>query len=176
MEHLLHALQTRFTQNMSRHPGISWDAVQAKLEASPEKLVTLREMEATGGEPDVIGYDSAQSQYIFCDCSPESPVERRSLCYDQAALDARKANKPKDSAVHMAEAMGTRLLTEAEYYHLQTLGVFDIKTSSWVSTPDETRALDGALFCSRRYNRVFTYHNGAESYYASRGFRAILEV
>ena len=176
METLLGLLQARFKQNMNLHAGMDWGEIQARLEANPEKLETLHQMEASGGEPDVIGYDSETSAYIFCDCSPESPVERRSLCYDQAALDARKANKPRDSAVHMAEVMGARLLTETEYRELQTLGVFDVKTSSWIFTPDEVRVLGGALFCDRRFDRVFTYHNGADSYYASRGFRCVLQV
>ena len=173
---LLGLLQTRFEGNMDRHAGMDWSAVLAKLEANPEKLETLRQMEDSGGEPDVIGYDSGASVYLFCDCAPETPSGRRSLCYDQAALDGRKANKPQDSAVHMAEAMGARLLTEAEYYDLQKLGVFDGKTSSWVFTPDDTRSLGGALFCDRRFDRVFTYHNGADSYYSSRGFRCLLLV
>jgi len=176
MESLLNLLQARFEQNMDRHAGLDWKAVQVRLEANPEKLETLRQMEESGGEPDVIGYDSETDRYTFCDCSPESPIERRSLCYDQAALEARKANKPRDSAVHMAEVMGARLLTEAEYYELQTLGVFDVKTSSWIFTPDDTRSLGGALFCDRRFDRVFTYHNGADSYYASRGFRSAVQV
>jgi len=176
METLLNLLQARFEQNTDRHADMDWTAILTRLEAKPEKLETLRQMEASGGEPDVIGYDSEAELYTFCDCSPESPIERRSLCYDQAALEARKANKPRDNAVHMAEVMGARLLTEAEYYELQTLGVFDVKTSSWIFTPDDTRSLGGALFCDRRFDRVFTYHNGADSYYASRGFRAVVQV
>jgi len=176
MENLLNLLQARFEQNRNRHEGIDWNAVQVKLEVNPERLETLQQMEESGGEPDVIGYDEEAAVYLFCDCSPESPAGRRSLCYDQVALEARKANKPADSAVHMAESMGARLLTEAEYGELQKLGVFDVKTSSWVFTPDDVRSLGGALFCDRRYNRVFTYHNGADSYYSSRGFRCVVQV
>jgi len=176
IETLRKILQARFEQNMNRHEGLDWSAVQAKLEEKPEKWGALGQMEATGGEPDVIGYDSETGEYLFCDCAPESPIDRRSLCYDDAALDGRKENKPKDSAVHMAETMGVRLLTEAEYRTLQTLGKFDAKTSSWIATPAEIRLLGGALFCDRRYDHVFTYHNGAESYYSGRGFRALLRV
>ena len=176
MEHLLNLLQERFEQNMTRHAGIVWLDVQQKLEANPEKMEALRQMEDSGGEPDVIGYDSQSSTYLFCDCSPESPAGRRSLCYDNAALEARKEHKPKDSAVHMAASMGARLLTETEYRNLQALGAFDLKTSSWIATPDEIRSRGGALFCDRRYDHVFTYHNGADSYYGSRGFRCLLDV
>jgi len=173
---LLKVLEERFEKNRNRHKDIDWSLVQAKLEANPEKLQTLGQMEASGGEPDVIGYNAQTGEYIFCDCSPESPAGRRSLCYDQAALDARKDNKPQDSAQHMAVSMGVSLLTEEEYRELQTLGKFDLKTSSWVATPDEMRALGGALFCDRRYDRVFAYHNGADSYYGARGFRGRLCV
>ena len=176
MEHLLNLLKERFDQNMSHHEGMDWNDVQAKLQANPAKLEALGQMEASGGAPDVIGYDSQASAYIFCDCSPESPTGRRSLCYDNAALEARKEHKPKDSAVQMADSMGARLLTETEYRTLQTLGTFDVKTSSWILTPDEIRSRGGALFCDRRYDHVFTYHNGADSYYANRGFRCVLYV
>jgi len=173
---LLKVLEDRFVQNVHRHEGIDWSDVQAKLEANPDKLSTLAQMEATGGEPDVIGFDSDSSAYIFCDCTSESPSGRKSLCYDQAALKARKEHKPRDSAVHMAKSMGASLLTEAEYRALQELDRFDQKTSSWIATPDAIRALGGALFCDRRYGHVFTYHNGADSYYASRGFRCMVRV
>ena len=175
-EALLELLKTRFEANSARHADIAWDAVQLKLDANPEKLWSLAQMEQSGGEPDVIGYDAESAAYIFFDCSSESPIGRRSLCYDADALATRKANKPADSAVHMADSMGVRLLTEAEYRALQTLGTFDVKTSSWVATPAQIRALGGALFCDRRYDHVFTYHNGADSYYSSRGFRCLLEV
>jgi hypothetical protein len=170
----LQALQARFEKNMRRHQGIAWADVQAKLERSPKALQSLREMEATGGEPDVVGHRAGR--YIFCDCSAESPGGRRSLCYDREALDARKENKPQGSAVDRAAEMGVALLTEEQYRHLQTLGEFDEKTSSWIQTPADVRALGGALYCDRRYGRVFVYHNGAQSYYAARGFRAWLEV
>lgn len=161
---------------MNRHKGLEWAGVQARLEASPEKLWTLNEMETTGGEPDVVGHDKKTGEFIFYDCSAESPKGRRSICYDRAALDARKENKPKDSALDMATALGVELLTEAQYRELQKLGNFDLKTSSWVLTPPEIRKLGGALYCDRRYNQVFLYHNGADSYYAARGFRGSLNV
>lgn len=175
-EDLIETLKTRFARNMHRHTGLDWNAVQAKLDANPAKLKALGEMENTGGEPDVIGFDAASGEFVFCDCSAESPAGRRSLCFDRAALDARKENKPKGSAEEMAAAMGVALLTEADYRALQALGEFDRKTSSWVQTPAAIRKLGGALFCDRRYDHVFTYHNGAESYYAARGFRALLRV
>jgi len=161
---------------MNRHKGVDWARVQAKLEASPDKLWSLNEMERTGGEPDVVGFDKKTGEFVFYDCSAESPKGRRSICYDRAALDARKQNKPKDSAIDMADAMGVELLTEEEYRALQKLGEFDTKTSSWVQTPARIRELGGALFCDRRYDTVFLYHNGADSYYAARGFRAVLRV
>jgi len=173
-EELLQALQTRFGKNMHRHKAIAWAKVQARLEGNPGALKALREMEMTGGEPDVIGADAGR--YLFCDCSAESPAGRRSLCYDREALAARKQNKPKGSAVEMAAAMGIELLTEEQYRELQKLGTFDTKTSSWIGTPADVRALGGALFCDRRYGKVFVYHNGAESYYAARGFRGILRA
>ncbi len=161
---------------MSRHKGIVWTKVQAKLETSPAKLQSLNEMEKTGGEPDVIGYDKKKNEYMFCDCSAETPKSRRSICYDPQALKARKEHKPKDSALNMAATMGIELLSEAQYRELQKLGEFDTKTSSWVATPPAIRKLGGALFCDRRFDTVFTYHNGAESYYAGRGFRGMLSV
>ena len=161
---------------MNRHKGLAWAEVQARLEASAEKLWSLSEMERTGGEPDVIGHDQKTGEYVFCDCSAESPKDRRSLCYDREALESRKENKPQDSAVNVAAAMGIELLTEEQYRDLQKLGNFDTKTSSWVKTPSEIRKLGGALFCDRRYDTVFVYHNGAESYYAARGFRGSLKV
>jgi len=173
---LLRILKARFEQNMHRHPGLDWAEVQARLEARPDKLWSLHEMERTGGEPDVVGFDSQTGEYIFYDCKPESPKGRRSLCYDPEALASRKEHKPAGSAVGMAEAMGIELLTEQEYRELQKLGAFDTKTSSWVKTPPEIRKLGGAMFCDRRYNTVWTYHNGAESYYAARGFRGSLRV
>ena len=173
---LLRALKARFEKNMNRHKDLAWDKVQAKLEANAEKLWSLHEMERTGGEPDVVGHDKKTGEYIFCDCSAESPKGRRSVCYDREALEARKEHKPKDSAVDMATAMGIELLTEEQYRELQKLGEFDTKTSSWVKTPPEIRKLDGALFCDRRFDHVFVYHNGAESYYAARGFRGSLRV
>lgn len=173
---LLRTLKERFEENMSRHKGIPWDKVRAKLESKSEKLSSLNEMERTGGEPDVVGYDKKKDEYIFYDCSAESPKDRRSLCYDREALDSRKEHKPKNSAIDMAAAMGIEILTEEEYRELQNLGEFDLKTSSWVKTPDEIRELGGALFCDRRYDHVFTYHNGAESYYSARGFRGVLRV
>jgi len=161
---------------MSRHRGLDWTEVQAKLEAIPEKLWSLHEMEETGGEPDVVAYDQKSGEYVFCDCSAESPKGRRSLCYDREALEARKEHKPENSALDTAAAMGIELLTEEQYRALQKLGNFDSKTSSWVKTPSNIRKLGGALFCDRRYNTVFLYHNGAESYYAARGFRGSLRV
>jgi hypothetical protein len=173
---LLQVLKARFEKNMHRHPSLAWSDVLARLEANPDALSSLHQMDSTGGEPDVIGHDRKTGQLTFCDCSAESPTGRRSLCYDRKALDARKENKPKGSAVEMAAAMGIELLTEAQYRALQKLGEFDRKTSSWVKTPDEIRSLGGAIFCDRRYDTVFTYHNGAESYYAARGFRGSLRV
>jgi hypothetical protein len=175
-EELLKTLKARFEKNMNRHKGLEWASVQAKLEASPDKLWSLSEMERTGGEPDVVGRDKKTGEVIFYDCAEESPKGRRSICYDREALDARKENKPKDNAVGMAAAMGIELLTEEEYRELQKLGEFDTKTSSWVKTPAVVRELGGALFCDRRFNTVFTYHNGAESYYAGRAFRGSLRV
>ena len=173
---LLEELKTRFEKNMNRHKGLEWAGVQAKLEADPEKLWSLSEMERTGGEPDVIGFDKKTGEYIFYDCSAESPKGRRSYCYDGAAWDSRKQHKPENAAVDAAADMGIELLTEEQYRELQTLGEFDLKTSSWVLTPAEVRDLGGAIFCDRRFGRVFTYHNGAESYYAARGFRGVLKV
>lgn len=175
-EELLTVLQRRFEKHVDRHPGIAWEDVRARIEANPQKLRSLYEMERTGGEPDVVGYDEATGEYIFCDCSPQSPAGRRSLCYDDEALESRKANKPQGSAVGMAAAMGIELLTEEEYRALQRLGPFDTKTSSWLKTPNEVRRLGGALFGDYRFGRVFVYHNGAESYYAARGFRGLLRV
>ena len=169
-------MKARFEKNTNRHQALEWAKVQAKLEAHPEKLWSLNEMENTGGEPDVVGHDKTTGEYIFYDCSPESPNGRRSLCYDREALDSRKENKPKDNAVDMAAAMGIELLAEEQYRELQALGKFDTKTSSWVKTPSAIRKLGGALFCDRRYDTVFLYHNGAESYYAARGFRGSLRV
>jgi hypothetical protein len=173
---LLSLLKTRFEKNMSRHKNINWAKVQTKLEASAEKLWSLHKMEETGGEPDVVGYDQRTDEYIFSDCSEESPKGRRSLCYDREALDSRKEHKPADSAMDLAAAMGIEILSEEQYRELQKLGNFDLKTSSWVKTPAEIRKLGGALFCDRRFNTVFLYHNGAESYYAARGFRCSLRV
>jgi hypothetical protein len=175
-EELLGALKTRFEKNMNRHEGVEWDKVKAKLEANPAKLWSLSEMERTGGEPDVVGSDKKTGEYIFYDCSAESPKGRRSVCYDRAALEARKEHKPADSAIDMAAAMGIEILTEEQYRALQKLGAFDLKTSSWIMTPAAIRKLGGALFCDRRYDTVFTYHNGADSYYAARGFRGSLSV
>ena len=175
-DELLKTLQTRFEKNMNRHKGLEWPKVQAKLEANAEKLWSLSEMELTGGEPDVVGHDKKTGEYIFYDCSAESPKDRRSICYDRAALDARKEHKPKDSAIDMATAMGVEILTEEQYRELQKLGNFDTKTSSWIKTPPEIRKLGGALYCDRRYDHVFVYHNGADSYYAARGFRGALRV
>lgn len=176
IDELINTLKDRFAKNMRRHAGIDWDSVQAKLLVSPEKLRILYEMERTGGEPDVVAYDGETGEFIFYDCSPESPAGRRSLCFDRKALDARKENKPAGNAMEMAAAMGIEILTEQQYRELQTLGEFDKKTSSWVSTPAKIRDLGGALFCDRRYDHVFVYHNGAESYYAARGFRGRLLV
>jgi hypothetical protein len=173
---LLKALKARFEKNMKRHKGLEWAKVQAKLEANPEKLWSLDDMEITGGEPDVVGYDKKTGEYIFYDCSAESPKDRRSLCYDSKALESRKEHKPKNSAVEMAADMGIELLSEEQYRELQKLGNFDTKTSSWVKTPSDIRKLGGALFCDRRYDHVFLYHNGAESYYAGRGFRGSLRI
>jgi hypothetical protein len=173
---LLGALQARFDKNMNRHKGLEWAKVQAKLEANTEKLWSLHEMERTGGEPDVVGQDKKTGEYIFFDCSAESPKGRRSVCFDREALKARKEHKPENNALDMAAAMGTELLTEEQYRELQKLGEFDTKTSSWVKTPSDIRKLGGGLFCDRRYDTVFVYHNGAESYYAARGFRGSLKV
>jgi hypothetical protein len=173
---MIATLKTRFEKNMARHKGVDWADVQAKLEAQPKKLWSLSEMERTGGEPDVVGFDKKTGEYIFYDCAVESPKERRSLCYDREALNSRKEHKPANSAVEMAADIGIELLTEEQYGELQQLGKFDLKTSSWVATPPEVRKLGGAIFCDRRYERVFTYHNGAESYYAVRGFRGSLRV
>ncbi len=173
---LLETLKDRFERHMPRHAGVAWPAVFARLTSSPEMLKALAAMEASGGEPDVVDHDPASGEVVFVDCSAESPAGRRSLCYDADALAARKANKPGGSAAAMADAMGVRLLTEAEYCRLQTLGRFDLKTSSWIATPAAVRTLGGALFCDRRYDQVFVYHNGAESYYAARGFRGLLRV
>jgi hypothetical protein len=175
-EDLIRALKARFEKNMNRHKGLEWVQVQPKLEANTEKLWSLNEMERTGGEPDVVGHDKKTGEFIFYDCSPESPKGRRSVCYDREALESRKENKPKDNAMDMAAAMGIELLTEEQYRGLQELGNFDTKTSSWVKTPSDIRKLGGAIFCDRRYNNVFVYHNGAESYYAARGFRGWLRV
>jgi len=174
-DELIEVLKARFEKNMHRHEGISWTAVQARLERNPAALKSLRAMEASGGEPDVIG-DEKSGHITFCDCSPESPSGRRSLCYDREALDARKENKPQGSAVEMAAEMGIELLTEQQYRELQELGELDAKTSSWIRTPADVRSLGGALFCDRRYGKVFVYHNGAQSYYAARGFRGRLRV
>ncbi|HVK31504.1 MAG TPA: DUF4256 domain-containing protein [Burkholderiaceae bacterium] len=173
---LLQSLQGRFEQHMHRHKGVAWDAVLARLEASPTALVSLGQMEASGGEPDVIGEADPTGRFIYCDCALESPPGRRSLCFDREALNARKENRPEGSAVEMALAMGIELLTEEQYRALQQFGEFDTKTSSWVATPQDVRSLGGALFCDRRYGKVFTYHNGAQSYYAARGFRGRLRV
>jgi hypothetical protein len=175
-EELVRTLKARFEKNMNRHKGLEWAKVQAKLEANPEKLWSLNEMERTGGEPDVVGHDTEMGEYIFYDCSAESPKGRRSLCYDREALESRKEHKPENSAIDMVAAMSIELLTEEQYRELQKLGNFDLKTSSWVKTPANIRKLGGALFCDRRYDTVFVYHNGAESYYAARGFRGSLRV
>jgi hypothetical protein len=175
-EDLLETLKTRFEKNMTRHRGLEWANIQARLEAEPEKLSSLNEMERTGGEPDVVGHDGKAGEYIFFDCSAQSPKGRRSLCYDRKAQESRKEHPPKNNALDMAAAMGIELLTEAQYRELQKLGEFDTTTSSWVRTPPEIRRLGGAVFCDRRYDTVFLYHNGAESYYAARGFRGSLRV
>ncbi|HEX5553925.1 MAG TPA: DUF4256 domain-containing protein [Chitinophagaceae bacterium] len=173
---LLSTLKARFDKNMSRHKGLQWTKVQAKLEDNPDKLWSLNEMEKTGGEPDIVGHDKKSGEYLFYDCAPESPKGRRSLCYDREALESRKAHKPENTAVDMAAAMGITLLTEDQYLELQKLENFDTKTSSWVKTPPDVRKFGGALFCDRRYGKVFLYHNGADSYYAARGFRGALGV
>jgi len=173
---LLDTLEARFEKNPNRHEGLEWTKIETKIEANPEKLVALYEMENTGGEPDVVHYDKKNGEYIFYDCAPESPSGRRSLCYDRAALDARKANKPANDAMSMAKYMGIEILTAAQYQELQQLGKFDTKTSSWIETPSEVRKLGGALFCDYRYETIFIYHNGADSYYAARGFRGALRV
>jgi hypothetical protein len=175
-DELLSALKARFEKHMNRHKGLEWAKVQAKLEANTKALWSLHEMERTGGEPDVVGHDTRTGEYIFNDCSAESPKGRRSLCYDREALESRKENKPENNAMDMATAMGIELLTEEQYRKLQKLGNFDTKTSSWVKTPSDIRKLGGALFCDRRYDTVFVYHNGAESYYAARAFRGSLRV
>lgn len=173
---LLELLSSRFEKNMTRHPELSWKKVLMRLEKNPDKLWSLNEMENSGGEPDVVGYDKKKDVFIFFDCSAESPAGRRSFCYDPEALASRKEHKPKNSAIGLATTMGVEILSEEQYRFLQTLGSFDLKTSSWVNTPDEIRVLGGALFCDRRFNTVFVYHNGVESYYAGRGFRACLYV
>lgn len=175
-EELLKTLKQRFEKNINRHKNIEWSKVKTKLEANTGKLWSLNEMERTGGEPDAVGYDKKSGEYIFYDCSAESPKERRSLCYDREALNARKEYKPKNSAMDMAAEMGIEMLNEEQYRELQKLGNFDLKTSSWIITPAEIRKLGGAIFCDRRYDHVFTYHNGADSYYAARGFRGLLKV
>jgi hypothetical protein len=175
-EELLLVLQERFEKNMKRHKGVEWNKVRARLESQPEKLWSLSEMESTGGEPDVVAHDKKSGAYIFYDCATESPKGRRSLCYDHEALEARKEHKPANSAVNMAEEMGIEMLTEQQYRELQKLGTFDAKTSTWITTPSDIRKLRGALFCDWRYGHVFVYHNGAESYYAARGFRGMLRV
>jgi len=175
-EEMIRTLKVRFEENMNRHKGLDWARLQARLEASAVKLWSLHEMERTGGEPDVVGFDKKTGEYIFYDCSAESPEGRRNLCYDREALDSRKKHKPENNMIDMAAAMHIEALTEKQYRELQVLGDFDAKTSSWVKTPDHIRQLGGAIFCDRRYNTVFVYHNGAESYYASRGFRASLRV
>jgi hypothetical protein len=172
---LLSTLKARFEKNMKRHPGVDWNLAQSRLENSPSKCWSLYQMENTGGEPDIVGQDKG-GVFVFVDCAPESPKDRRSLCYDREALDSRKENKPSDSAMEMAEAMGASILTEEQYRGLQRLGEFDTKTSSWIETPAAIRKRGGALFCDRRYDAVFIYHNGAESYYAARGFRAMVKV
>ena len=175
-DELLKILKVRFEKNMNRHAGFTWDKIQAKLHTNPEKVWSLHVMEETGGEPDVVGHDKKTGEYIFYDCSVESPKGRRSLCYDHKALESRKENKPADSALSMAAAMGIELLTEEQYRELQQFGKFDTKSSSWIKTPANIRKLGGAVFCDRRYDTVFLYHNGAESYYAARGFRGSLRV
>lgn len=175
-ENFLQLLRVRFEKNISRHNGMHWENIRKKLENSPHSMWSLYQMEQTGGEPDVISYDPAKDEYLFMDCSPESPSGRRSLCYDQKALESRKSNKPCGNAVDKASEMGIELLTEDQYRMLQVSGPFDLKTSSWIQTPDQIRSLGGALFCDFRYSTVFTYHNGADSYYAARGFRGSLKV
>ena len=175
-EELIKTLKTRFEKNMNRHKGLEWAKIQTKLEADTEKLWSLNEMENTAGEPDVVGFDEKSGKYIFYDCSAETPKGRRSLCYDREALESRKEHKPENNVIDMADAMGIELLTEEQYRELQKLGNFDTKTSSWVKTPADIRKLGGALFCDRRYNCVFVYHNGAESYYGVRGFRGSLKI
>ncbi len=175
-EELLKQLKQRFDKNKDRHKGLEWAKVEARLKGNPSKLWSLNEMERTGGEPDVVGFDKKSGEYLFVDCSPESPKERRSICYDRAALDARKEHKPKTSAMDMAAEMGIEIVSEDQYRELQKVGQFDLKTSSWVLTPTAIRKLGGAIFCDRRYDQVFTYHNGAESYYGARGFRGLLKV
>lgn len=175
-EELIKILKTRFEKNPKRHENIQWENVQKKLESNPGKLWSLNEMERTEGEPDVVGYDKKTDEYLFIDCSAESPKGRRSLCYDRDALNSRKEHKPVNSAIDLANEIGIEILNEEQYRQLQTLGNFDLKTSSWVKTPDNIRKLGGAIFCDRRYNNVFLYHNGAESYYAARGFRGVLKV
>ncbi len=175
-EELFSTLKERFEKNMNRHKGLEWANVRAKLEANAGKLLSLNEMEKTGGEPDVVGFDKKPVEYIFYDCAAESPKGRRSVCYDREALESRKEHKPKNSAMDMANAMGVEILTEEQYRELQKLGEFDTKTSSWIKTPVDIRTLGGAIFCDRRYGNVFVYHNGAESYYAARGFRGSLKV
>jgi hypothetical protein len=176
LEELLIQLKSRFEKNMGRHPGLEWTEVQERLETQDEKAWSLHQMEITGGEPDVVGHDAKTGEYLFFDCAAESPAGRRNVCYDREALESRKEHKPLNNAMDMAAGMGIELLTEEQYRELQKLGKFDAKTSSWVSTPDRIRKLGGALFCDRRYDTVFVYHNGAESYYASRGFRGALRV
>ncbi|WP_027376381.1 DUF4256 domain-containing protein [Kaistella palustris] len=173
---LLQLLEARFENNKNRHANLSWKDIKKKLEKYPEKLESLKNMEKTGGEPDVVGVDGNTGEYLFMDCVPESPIQRRSLCYDQVALEKRKENKPAGNAVTATEALGVELLTEEEYRYLQTVGKFDLKTSSWLKTPENIRKLGGAVFGDRRYDTVFVYHNGAESYYAGRGFRGVLRV
>lgn len=175
-DELLKTLKTRFDKNMPRHKGLAWTKVQARLEAHPEKLQSLAEMETTGGEPDVVAQDEKTGEFVFFDCSAESPAGRRSVCYDREGLESRKEARPANTAIDMAAAIGIELLTEDQYRDLQTLGEFDLKTSSWVLTPPDVRKLGGALFCDRRYGKVFTYHNGAQSYYAARGFRCSLKM
>ena len=175
-EELINTLKVRFDKNMNRHEGVNWSDVQAKLEKNVDKLLVISEMEKTGGEPDVVGYDKDKNQYIFYDCSAESPEGRRNVCYDRAALESRKKFKPQNNAIEMAAAMGIEILTVDQYHELQKLGKFDTKTSSWVKTPDNIRKLGGAIFCDRRYDTVFVYHNGAESYYSVRGFRGSISV
>ncbi|WP_127127698.1 DUF4256 domain-containing protein [Pseudoflavitalea rhizosphaerae] len=175
-QELLQTLKARFDKNMNRHKGIAWEDVRAKLESKPAALHTLNEMEITGGEPDLVGFDKKSGEFIFFDCSAESPKGRRSVCFDGEALAARKQHKPDDSAVEMAKAIGVEILSEEEYRYLQELGEFDLKTSSWIQTPAKIRKLGGALFCDRRYDTIFVYHNGADSYYAARGFRGSLRV